>query len=128
MTVPTRYKLFKHHHYCKHCRTTHIHSEFVAIIPHRGGTRGEPLRNGSDVAYNLPVDVVTTMDSMPFCHECWAPGLLKGLPLPTPQPKPVTPSWQGLGVHPDDLKPKPKPQPQPKQPKSLSAQLDELDI
>jgi hypothetical protein len=73
----------------------------MAMVPHptvRTGFVHLPCYTQKDLHYNVPIRVETVaIQTTPFCHQCWRPGMLSGLPTPKPQaPKPA-PSWVGTG-------------------------------
>ena len=125
--TPSFYKMFYHRVKCQHCGLVHSYSEVFAYVAVASGYTAivPPLKSMGEVEYNLTVKVESQeMRSSPWCHMCWNPDLLKGLPKADAQrQRPIAPSWAGTGLNPNSKAAKDKPK---KGPKTYT--IDDLDI
>lgn len=109
--VPHHYRLFERTNVCAHCGAEYSYSEVFAAMPYRSGFSLAPCNSAGDVAFNLPVKVEKTpFKTIPFCHQCWKPGMLNHLPRPqvAVNVAPAKPTWASQPSQPTAAKDKPK--------------------
>lgn len=128
--TPTFYRMTYRRIKCNHCGLIHSHDEVYAMVAVASGFTRVEIKSMSDVMWNLPVKVDTAaLDTTPWCHICWNPDLLKGLPKPdAASQRPVTPSWAGTGINPNSKAAKDAKDAKKPKKKVWTGTVDDLDI
>jgi hypothetical protein len=123
--TPTYYQLLYRRVKCSHCGIVHSYDDVLAMVAVNSGFTGIPIKSMAEIEYQLPVKVTTVeQTSVPFCHMCFHPDLLKGLPKADARRQRA--AVVGGFTPGPNAKPQPKAKKEPKGPKTYT--VDDLDI